>query len=114
MSVIWLRPLLVIAVYGIGVLGGWPFVWAVCRGALPEGTVQEQPRTGVYIGFFERLIVLTLVALDQYQAIAFIFAAKSIARFRKQIDVEYYLIGTLASLAWALAWGLALAWLMAS
>jgi hypothetical protein len=39
---------------------------------------------GRVIGYFERFIVLTLFLLAQYDAIAFIFTGKSIARFSRQ------------------------------
>ncbi|MDR2586713.1 MAG: DUF3307 domain-containing protein [Coriobacteriales bacterium] len=56
---------------------------------------------GRYIGILERLIVLILALYGQYSAIAFVFAAKSIARFKKIENepafAEYYLMGTLFS-----------------
>lgn len=57
--------------------------------------------SGKWIGIFERLIVAALSLLNQYSAIAFIFTAKSIARF-KQLEsdkdfAEVYLLGSLAS-----------------
>jgi hypothetical protein len=58
-------------------------------------------RAGRCIGILERLIVLILALYGQYSAIAFVFAAKSIARFKKIEDdptfAEYYLMGTLFS-----------------
>jgi hypothetical protein len=56
------------------------------------------------------VILLTLVILGQWGALGFVIAAKSIARF-KDLDQrdfsERYLIGTLASVAVAIASGLA-------
>lgn len=60
---------------------------------------------GRYIGIFERVLVLTFILLNDYSAIGFLIAAKSILRFsdksesgaRKQ--TEYVLIGTLLSFA---------------
>ena len=54
-----------------------------------------------------RLIVAALSLLNQYSAIAFIFTAKSIARF-KQLEsdkdfAEVYLLGSLASVFLAMA-----------
>lgn len=64
---------------------------------------------GKYIGYMERLIVIILTIVGAYEAIAFIIAAKSIARF-KQLDdrnwAEYFLLGTLSSIFLALAIGL--------
>lgn len=63
--------------------------------------------SGKWIGIFERLIVAALSLLNQYSAIAFIFTAKSIARF-KQLEsdkdfAEVYLLGSLASVFLAVA-----------
>lgn len=64
---------------------------------------------GKYIGYMERLIVIILTLVGAYEAIAFIIAAKSIARF-KQLDdrnwAEYFLLGTLSSIFLALVIGL--------
>jgi uncharacterized protein DUF3307 len=69
----------------------------------PEGKGQR-------IGILERVIVLTLVLLDQWSAIGFILTAKSVARFSKldkdQLFAERYLVGTLASVIVAGACGL--------
>ena len=63
--------------------------------------------SGKWIGIFERLIVTALSLMSQYSAIAFIFTAKSIARF-KQLEsdkdfAEVYLLGSLASVFLAMA-----------
>ncbi len=57
-------------------------------------------RAGAYIGALERLLAAALLALGQYAAIALVFTAKSIARFRALENrefAEYYLFGTLLS-----------------
>ncbi|GGL48612.1 hypothetical protein GCM10007968_10990 [Sporolactobacillus putidus] len=56
---------------------------------------------GVIIGYFERLLVMVLIVIGAYSGIAFIAAAKSIARFKQMDDrdfAEYFLLGTLASM----------------
>jgi len=61
------------------------------------------------IGIIERILILTFVLLNQYTAITIIFAAKSIARFNELKDrkiSEYYLIGTLLSITFALITGI--------
>jgi hypothetical protein len=67
---------------------------------------------GYLIGILERVIATTLVLQNQFAAIGFILAAKSIARY-KQLEhppfVEKYLVGTLASLTIAIIVTLALA-----
>lgn len=59
------------------------------------------PSRGKMIGYIERLLVILLTMAGAYSAIAFIIAAKSIARF-KQLDdrnwAEYFLLGTLTSI----------------
>ena len=64
---------------------------------------------GTWIGYLERLIILTFVLRDQYEAIGLLIAAKSLLRFRDTDDArpqtEYVLIGTLASVAGALLAG---------
>ncbi len=66
---------------------------------------------GKYIGMLERLFVFLFVVLDQWQAIGFLLAAKSVFRFgdlSKAQDrklTEYVLIGTLLSFAFAIVIG---------
>lgn len=63
-------------------------------------------RSGRIIGILERIIVVFLTALGQYPAIAFVIAAKSIARFKRFEEdpsfAETYLVGTLASVSAAM------------
>ncbi len=64
---------------------------------------------GLVIGIVERIMVLTFVLVNQYTAITVIFAAKSIARFNELTDrkmAEYYLVGTLVSITFALLAGI--------
>ena len=64
---------------------------------------------GKLIGYIERLLVILLTVVGAYPSIAFIIAAKSIARF-KQLDdrnwAEYFLLGTLSSIFLGLMLGL--------
>lgn len=67
---------------------------------------------GRYIGIFERILVLTFIITNNFAALGFLIAAKSILRFsdksesgaRKQ--TEYVLIGTLMSFAITILLGL--------
>lgn len=66
---------------------------------------------GRIIGVLERAIALTLVLLDQYGALGLVVAAKALARMRlleNREFAEYFLIGTLTSLAHALLVGVGL------
>jgi hypothetical protein len=62
-------------------------------------------RIGATIGVLERLLIVTFVLTNATAAIGFVIGAKTLARF-KQLDdrdfAEYYLLGTLASVAVAL------------
>ena len=70
---------------------------------------------GQRIGYLERVLMLTFVLLNQFSAIGFLIAAKSIFRFgdlTKHQDrklTEYVLLGTFASVAMTFAIGLACA-----
>ena len=61
---------------------------------------QSYLRVGSWIGILEREIILVLGILQEYEAIGFVLAAKSLAR-HKQLDkpdfAEKYLVGTLLS-----------------
>lgn len=58
---------------------------------------------GKWIGMIERLIILTLVVLDQYETIGLLIATKGIIRFnekdRPETKTEYLVIGTLLSIS---------------
>jgi len=60
------------------------------------------------IGIIERFLVLTFVILNQFEAVGFLIAAKSILRFKDDntIKTEYVLIGTMLSFGIAIALGI--------
>lgn len=83
---------------------------------LPD-TREPQPKTslaeaGMWIGIIERLLVLTFILKNHWEAIGFLLAAKSVFRFgdlRGKHDMqltEYILIGTLMSFGIAILTGL--------
>ncbi|MBA2382863.1 MAG: hypothetical protein H0V73_12200 [Chloroflexi bacterium] len=62
-------------------------------------------RVGSTIGILERLLIVVFVLTGTDVAIGFVVAAKTLARFRLLDDrdfAEYYLLGTLASVAVAI------------
>jgi hypothetical protein len=65
-------------------------------------------RAGRWIGTIERTMTMVLVLLQQYTAIGFIIAAKSVLRYNdsKTGKTEYVLIGTLLSFGIALLIGI--------
>ncbi len=78
----------------------------------PDTRLRRQPgahaspaKIGATIGILERLLIVAFVLTGSTAAIGFVVAAKTLARF-KQLDdrdfAEYYLLGTLASVAVAL------------
>jgi uncharacterized protein DUF3307 len=81
--------------------------------AAPRSEAHASPaRIGATIGVLERLLIVAFVLTGSTAAIGFVVAAKTLARFRQLDDrdfAEYYLLGTLASVAVALGSGLAAA-----
>jgi hypothetical protein len=79
---------------------------------------------GITIGVLERVLVLTLVFIEQYAGIGFLVAAKSILRlidkpwlqedtnFSSRKHTEYVLIGTFLSFGLALFTGLIINWIL--
>ncbi|MEZ5063308.1 MAG: DUF3307 domain-containing protein [bacterium] len=62
---------------------------------------ESGPSAGRLIGVLERMFAVTLVYLGHWDALGFLVAAKSLARFRdldERRRAEYYLVGTLVSL----------------
>lgn len=77
-----------------------------------EDSLGSLKQAGRVIGVFERVLIVTLILTDNFGAIGFLIAAKSILRFsdakagnaRKQ--AEYVLIGTLMSFALSIIVGI--------
>lgn len=68
---------------------------------------------GKWVGQIERILILTFVIVNKFEAIGFLIAAKSIFRFsdinKERKEAEYILIGTLLSFALSIVWGIILA-----
>ena len=71
----------------------------------PDDTENSKENAGALIGSLERLIAILLISIGQYAAIALVLTAKSVARYNKISEskqfAEYYLLGTLSSLLFA-------------
>ena len=68
---------------------------------------------GKWIGYLERFLILSFILIDQYTAIGFLIAAKSIFRYSDRRDAgEYMLIGTLLSFTVAISVGLVVRWII--
>jgi hypothetical protein len=112
------RILLVIVVYVAVIFGGgqlirWPL--AQFRAQLDkQGEMEETQgldKAGLYIGWLERFFVLTAILYGAPAAAGLIVAAKSVFRFpeiKGRPFAEYFLIGTLLSVALAVLGGLLL------
>ncbi|MEW5785160.1 MAG: DUF3307 domain-containing protein [Bacillota bacterium] len=108
--------LITAAIYGYVLLGGSVLVRKVLD--LETLRLPDQQRNydntrlaGRYIGLLERALILTLTLAGAFTAIAFVFTAKSIARYRELENrdfAEYYLVGTLLSTLLAFSGGLLL------
>jgi len=94
--------------------GGAVFVRRALDSIFPDvqGLRDTENSTGKYIGILERLLIFILVLTNSLEGVTFLFAAKSITRYKRiseeQGFAEYYLIGTLLSIVWALTIGLGL------
>lgn len=80
----------------------------------PSATTEKSlPNAGIWIGYFERILILTFILTGNAEGIGFLLAAKSIFRFgelskaQEIKTTEYVLIGTLASFTIAILIGFA-------
>lgn len=86
------------------------------KGWTPSNGMQAQgmPNAGKWIGYIERVLILTFIITGNIEAVGFLLAAKSIFRFgdlnkAREIKItEYVLLGTLASFSIALLIGFAI------
>ncbi len=107
-----MRVLIYLAAYILTLGAGHLFVKAMLKKFRPDDA-QGVPGAGAVIGWLERALVLTLVLMGQYTAIGLALTAKSIARYKELEDrrfAEYYLIGTLASILFAIGVGILTKW----
>lgn len=92
------------------------FLSAFIRKWTPSDTMGNSlPNAGKWIGYLERILILTFIFTDNAEAIGFLMAAKSIFRFGEMskaqeiMTTEYVLIGTFASFTTAILIGFATA-----
>lgn len=75
---------------------------------------QSLPNAGQWIGYIERILILTFVLVGSFEGVGFLLAAKSVFRFgelskAKEIrTTEYVQIGTFASFTIAILTGIAI------
>ncbi len=76
------------------------------------GSTQGLPEAGKWIGYLERILILTLILVQQFAAIGFLITAKSIFRFgeitgkRGRAEAEYVLIGSFISFTMSILLGI--------
>lgn len=76
------------------------------------GTEDSLKNAGTYIGIFERLLILIFILVNQFAAVGFLLASKSILRISRDSDAEvrkkteYVLVGTLLSFFTAIVVGI--------
>jgi hypothetical protein len=117
---IWLSILVSVASLVVAVLGGWPVTAAVLglagrsRDTDPHQATSEATaalRGGTWIGILERLAVCGAILLGYPAAIAVVVAVKGLGRYPELRNhpaaSERFVIGTLASMIWAAAIGVA-------
>ena len=82
------------------------FVQKVLVTEKPNDETRTRLRYGGRIGSLERIVSVVMMYLGQYAAIALVFTAKSVVRFKdfeNRDFAEYYLYGTLMSVVTAVA-----------
>ena len=111
------KILFVLVIYVAAVFAGGYVVRYITRSLLekvPDGRDEshtELQNAGLYIGWLERILILTAVILRSPATIGLVLTAKSIVRYpelRSGRFAEYFLIGTLLSIILAISGGLIL------
>ena len=83
-----------------------------------SGQSYSLPKAGQWIGYLERVLILTFMFINSLEGVGFLLAAKSVFRFgelnkAKEIrTTEYVLIGTMSSFALAIIIGIATRYLI--
>lgn len=86
------------------------------RKELDESIFRGLAKAGLWLGRLERILILTFVLLNHYDAIGFLIAAKSIFRFSEikssgdRKEAEYILFGTMLSFVIAIFMGILVIW----
>src|SRR5690606_34191596 len=76
-----------------------------CLGNIKSFEKSESNHAGKRIGLLERILMLIGVLTMKWELIAIVIALKTVARYKEldeQEASEYFLIGSLASLLWAI------------
>ena len=107
---------LILALKAAGYIAFLPSVWQLgnqfCRlflrlsGSAPTAAKQSETRiaAGRYIGLLERLLIIIGLVMGSWEVMVAVVALKTVARYKEldeQIPAEYFLVGSLASILWA-------------
>ncbi len=74
------------------------------EGAGAQSESEQRIAAGRIIGVLERLLIILGVVFARWEIIAGVVALKTVARYKEldtQLNAEYFLIGSLASILWA-------------
>ncbi len=88
------------------------------REQINKESLEGLGKAGLWIGRLERLLILTFVLINRFEAVGFLIAAKSIFRIgeitnsKNRKVAEYILIGTLLSVVTAIFLGIITKWLL--
>ncbi|MDE0573020.1 hypothetical protein ON058_06300 [Demequina sp. B12] len=108
--------LVVVAAAAISAIAGAPLIGLMLRAVQPGVEMRGLLRGGMWIGILERIIVTVSIAVGEPAAVAVVVAIKGLGRYPElratkpdeRADAsERFIIGTLASLVWASALGIA-------
>jgi hypothetical protein len=72
----------------------------------PPAPPPPSPQAGRIIGSLERTIVMIGLVAGSWEIMVAVIALKTVARFKdldERIEAEYFLVGSLASIFWAIA-----------
>jgi hypothetical protein len=97
--------LLALLTYGGNAACKWVLRWSATT-TPPESGEKITLRAGRVIGILERVLIFVGLVASSWEILAGVVALKTVARYSdldKQDKAEYFLVGSLASILWAVA-----------
>jgi hypothetical protein len=97
--------LLLLLTYGGNAACKWVLRWSATT-TPPESGQKITLRAGRVIGILERVLIFVGLVASSWEILAGVVALKTVARYSdldKQDKAEYFLVGSLASILWAVA-----------
>lgn len=108
------ETLTVVGCLAASVIGGLlvvPLVLRLAGGGTTSAAAKQTLRGGLWIGLLERLAVTGSIAFGFSVGVGIVVAVKGLGRYPELKEhpeaSERFVVGTLASIVWAGAWGLA-------